>query len=55
MGDVKLFPVQKGCEILSKKKRNKERSKSSATVNLDDGEGKNMPESLQNEKPDTDK
>ncbi|XP_010498880.1 PREDICTED: peptidyl-prolyl cis-trans isomerase FKBP43-like [Camelina sativa] len=55
LGDVKLSPVQKGCKILSKKKRNKERSKSSATINLDDGEEKNMPESLQNEKPATDK
>ncbi|XP_010464995.1 PREDICTED: peptidyl-prolyl cis-trans isomerase FKBP43-like isoform X2 [Camelina sativa] len=55
LGDVNLSPVLKGCEILSKKKRNKERSKSSATINLDEGEEKNMPKILQNEKPSTDK
>ncbi|XP_006297382.2 peptidyl-prolyl cis-trans isomerase FKBP43 [Capsella rubella] len=55
LSDVKFSPVQKGCDILSKKKRKKERSKSSAIINLDDGEGENIPESLQNEKPDTEK
>ncbi|KAG7581663.1 FKBP-type peptidyl-prolyl cis-trans isomerase domain [Arabidopsis suecica] len=55
LGDVKLSPVQKGCEILSKKKRNKDRSKSSAIIiNSDDEEGKNIPGRLQNEKPVTD-
>lgn len=55
MGDVELSPVQKSCEILSKKKRKKEKSKSSVVINSDDGEGNNMPETLQNEKPATDK
>lgn len=56
LDDAKLSPVQKDCEILSKKKRNKERSKSSAIIiDSDDGEGKNMPESLQNENPVSDK
>lgn len=55
MGDVELSPVQKGDESHSKKKSKKKKSKSSVVINSEDGEGKNMTESLQNEKPATDK
>uniref|UniRef100_A0A1J3IRE8 peptidylprolyl isomerase n=1 Tax=Noccaea caerulescens TaxID=107243 RepID=A0A1J3IRE8_NOCCA len=55
LGDVELSPVQKGDESNSKKKSKKKKSKSSAVINSDDGEEKNMTESLQNEKPATDK
>ncbi|KFK32472.1 hypothetical protein AALP_AA6G246700 [Arabis alpina] len=55
MGNVELFPVQKGCEILSKKKKRNKKSKSLVVMDSEDEEGKHMPESLQNEKPTTEK
>ncbi|KFK38592.1 hypothetical protein AALP_AA3G133700 [Arabis alpina] len=55
VGDVELSPVQKDSEILSKKKKKKERSKSSVGSCGDDREGKNMSKIPQNEKPATDK
>lgn len=55
MSDIEVSPAQKDCGIPSKKKRNKEKSKSSVLVNSDDKEGKSIPESLQNEKPASEK
>ncbi|CAN8323488.1 unnamed protein product [Cochlearia groenlandica] len=46
--DQPLGDVQNGCEILSKKKRKREKSNS-----LDDGEGRHVPGSLKNVKKET--
>ncbi|CAH2051972.1 unnamed protein product [Thlaspi arvense] len=43
-------PVKNECETLPKKKQNKEKSKTSVVINLDEGDERHMPESLQNEK-----
>uniref|UniRef100_A0A1J3CHL1 peptidylprolyl isomerase n=1 Tax=Noccaea caerulescens TaxID=107243 RepID=A0A1J3CHL1_NOCCA len=53
LADVQLSPLKKVSETVSKKRRKKEKSNKSDVIDVDDGEGKQMPESVQVEKATT--
>lgn len=52
---MQLSPLRKVSETVSKKRRKKEKSNKSDVIDVDDGEGKQKPESVQVEKATTDK